>query len=326
MLSSKTAKASKELLGLIRIARPLNLGIAAMAMVAMRYGLHDRLLVEGVQCRPLIFTESMLVMVLLMAAGNLINDYFDIREDRINHPERKLIGQDVPRRDLIKAHATLSIAALALAAQVAMQTGVWTVSILGTFIAGLLWWYSSSLKGRFVWGNLLVAGLTGLVPLWAALPELAGATYSEQWDLIRWSIAFGGMAFGVSWVREVIKDIRDIPGDTAAGHHTMAVEWGAKRSIRATLTGQWVVLLLYGSAGLWWSLSFSGAQQTGAGLTLSEYVALAVPGLSMAVTTVLLSRAKRAHEEGTNTSLRNADFAAKVSLVVGFLAALAVPI
>ena len=45
------------------------------------------------------------------AAGNLINDYFDVREDRINKPNRALVGRLVKRR-VYDTHWGFTIAAL----------------------------------------------------------------------------------------------------------------------------------------------------------------------------------------------------------------------
>ena len=35
---------------------------------------------------------------MIAAAGNIINDYFDVRADRINKPDRLIIGKYVKRR------------------------------------------------------------------------------------------------------------------------------------------------------------------------------------------------------------------------------------
>lgn len=301
----------KEIVGLLKIMRPLNLGIAALAMVAMRYGLNARLLDDGLTASVWIFAESMGVMVLLMAAGNLINDYFDIKEDRINHPERQVIGHSVPRRDLIKAHAALSIVGMALAIELSVRIGDWTVAALAALIGALLWWYSSALKGTFVWGNLLVALLTGLVPLWATLPELHAASATEKVELLWWAAAFGCIAFSVSWVREIIKDIQDIPGDQAAGHRTLAVEWGTNRSSKAALRAQIILTLAYAAAAATWSVLFTESA------SFQSHICLMIPGLLMAITTLFLK--SPAHFQW-------ADRTAKLTLVAGFAIAFVLPI
>jgi 4-hydroxybenzoate polyprenyltransferase len=307
----------REITGLLQITRPLNLLIAALAMVSMRYGLNHRLLGGELSASGWVFAESVGVMLLLMAAGNLINDYFDIKEDRINHPERGAIGRSVPRRDLIKAHATLSLAAMALACDLSMRIGDWTVALLATVIGALLWWYSSALKGKFVWGNVLVALLTGLVPLWAVLPELGDSesltalARTERLELLQWAAAFGFMAFAVSWVREIIKDIIDIPGDQAAGHRTMAVKWGAERSKKVARFVQLIVTVLYAAAAGYWLSSI------GDPVSLAASIALVLPGLAMATTAFLLR---------SSTKIKWADYAAKITLVIGFAVAFWLPL
>ena len=57
-----------------------------------------------------------LVPMLVGAAGNLINDYFDVREDRINKPERALVGRTVKRRVVVVTHWGFSAAALSWSA------------------------------------------------------------------------------------------------------------------------------------------------------------------------------------------------------------------
>jgi len=54
----------------------------------------------------------LVVPMLVGAAGNLINDYFDVREDRINKPERALVGRTVKRRVVVVTHWGLTIAAI----------------------------------------------------------------------------------------------------------------------------------------------------------------------------------------------------------------------
>src|SRR4051812_7921358 len=59
--------------------------------------------------------------VLIAAAGYIINDYFDIRIDSINRPEKMVLERAIPRRLAIIFHTVLNVAALALALIVAWQ-------------------------------------------------------------------------------------------------------------------------------------------------------------------------------------------------------------
>src|ERR1700742_3328339 len=52
--------------------------------------------------------------VVIAAAGYIINDYYDIKIDLINKPERVVIGKYIPRRYAILLHSVLSITGVAI--------------------------------------------------------------------------------------------------------------------------------------------------------------------------------------------------------------------
>jgi 4-hydroxybenzoate polyprenyltransferase len=62
--------------------------------------------------------SSLLVLstVLIAAGGNVINDYFDTRIDRINKPGDVIVGRTVKRRVAMTAHGVLSGLGLLLGA------------------------------------------------------------------------------------------------------------------------------------------------------------------------------------------------------------------
>ena len=114
MAADRSSLSSKRgnLRGLIRLARPLNLLYAAGTLALLRFGWMARWGTDGEFTSlpwPL-FLEGMGVVVLLMAAGNWINAYFDVVEDRINRPDRAIVDRTVKRRVLILAtrHSTSS--------------------------------------------------------------------------------------------------------------------------------------------------------------------------------------------------------------------------
>src|SRR5579871_702392 len=47
--------------------------------------------------------------VIIAAAGYIINDYYDVKIDLINKPERVVIGKQIARRYAILFHSALSI-------------------------------------------------------------------------------------------------------------------------------------------------------------------------------------------------------------------------
>ena len=93
---------------------------------------------------------------MIAAAGNVINDYYDIKIDYVNRPNQVVVGRYLKRRAILFIHAgfnTLGILGGFLIS--------WQIGLVNILAAGLLWLYSNQLKRLPLWGNLTVAILTG---------------------------------------------------------------------------------------------------------------------------------------------------------------------
>ncbi len=81
---------------LFKMSRPNNLFMIVFAMFAFRFGYAHAIapsdLKEWMQ-----FIGMILTIVLLTAGGNFINDYFDVRVDRINKPNAVYVETKVKR-------------------------------------------------------------------------------------------------------------------------------------------------------------------------------------------------------------------------------------
>ena len=137
------------------------------------------------------------------AAGYIINDYYDVKIDYINEPDRVVIGKNITRRFAILFHVLLSLLGILIGAYLS-----WSVTALNVVSVFLLWLYSNSLKRLPFVGNLTVALLTG------------AAVYSVD-ILYRSGNALIGVyavfAMFITLVREIIKDIEDLKGDNTFG-------------------------------------------------------------------------------------------------------------
>lgn len=154
--------------------------------------------------------------VLVAASGYIINDYFDVKIDQVNKPDEVIIGRYINRRQAMLAHQALNIAAAVISFSVSLK--VFVVNILAMT---LLWFYASVFKKQAFVGNFLVAGLTG-----ASLVVMA-VFYTENDLLINIYAVF---AFGISLIREIIKDIEDIRGDKKYGSRTLPIIWGLRKT------------------------------------------------------------------------------------------------
>jgi len=157
-----------------------------------------------------------LATILIAAGGYAINDYYDVKIDYINKPERVVIGKSITRRHAILFHSILSILGCTLGLYVS-----WKIAAINIISAFLLWLYSNSLKRLAFVGNFTVAFMTGLSIL------IIDVYYRSGNALIPVYAAF---AFFMTLVREIIKDMEDLKGDHTFGCKTLPIVFGMRKT------------------------------------------------------------------------------------------------
>ena len=189
---------------------------------------------------PLLWWHLLLLIVAIVgiaAGGYVIDDYFDIKIDRINHPDELVVTREVTKEQAM--HLFYGLTAVGIASGVALSIVLKSTSLFTVFvlIPGLLWFYSASYKRQFLLGNLIVSVLTALVPLTVGIAGDAAVrlTYGEDAVAVMlyanvyvYLLFFAAFAFLCTWIREVIKDIEDQEGDRELECHTWAVKYGTR--------------------------------------------------------------------------------------------------
>lgn len=213
---------SKNLDPRIEILRPVNLAIVS-----------GTIFVAGMLGKPAGW-DWLLILVasasgaLIAGGGNAINDYFDVRADKINRPDRPL-----PRGALSLERARyIWITTSAFGFVLSILLGFWDVVIAGFWVGGL-YYYSRSLKGTVVAGNIAVAFMTAL-----AFPF--GAIVCGRADL---GIYPGLFAFLANLARELLKDVQDVDGDATAGAETLPVKHGPEAGLLGASIALGVLIL-----------------------------------------------------------------------------------
>jgi 4-hydroxybenzoate polyprenyltransferase len=159
--------------------------------------------------------------IIIAAAGYIINDYYDVKIDYINKPDRVVIGKSIPRRYAILFHVVLSGLGVLIGLYLSWRTGVLKIAALNMLSVFLLWWYSNSLKRMPFVGNLTVAFLTGLSIL------IVDALYRTGNALI---VIYSLFALFMTLVREIIKDMEDLKGDNTFGCRTLPILLGIRKT------------------------------------------------------------------------------------------------
>jgi 4-hydroxybenzoate polyprenyltransferase len=154
--------------------------------------------------------------IIIAAAGYIINDYYDIKIDYINKPERVVIGKIIPRRFAILFHTLFSVGGIAIGFYLS-----WQIGVIHFFSAFMLWLYSNSLKRLPLIGNVVIAFLTALSVF------IIAVFYKTNINLI---LIYSLFAFFISLVREVVKDMEDLKGDITFGCKTLPILWGIRKT------------------------------------------------------------------------------------------------
>lgn len=177
--------------------------------------------------------------VLIAAGGYVINDYFDVKIDRINRPDDVVVTRYISREGAMRLAIILSGIGVVTGLAAAWWAKSWTLMMIFVVIPGLLWFYSASYKRQLLVGNIVVAFTAALVPLLVAianadfLRHLYGETLAYTpiiGELYIWLGGFAAFAFLITIAREMMKDIEDIEGDREMECRTMPIVWGMKAS------------------------------------------------------------------------------------------------
>lgn len=195
----------------LRLTRVWNLLILALAQYFTAI-----MIIDTANVFDLRFFLLVVSTVSIAAAGYIINDYYDIKIDLINKPDRVIIGKGITRRYAILYHTLLSLFGVAVGTYLN-----WKIGLLNFGAAFLLWWYSNNLKRQPLVGNMVVSLLTALAIV------IVDALYKTGDPLI---FIYGAFAFFITLIREIIKDMEDLKGDDTFGCKTLPIIWGMRKT------------------------------------------------------------------------------------------------
>lgn len=230
---------NNKAIAFLKLVRIENLLMIAFTQMLLRYLILQKVLhLHGIQLElnDGLFYMVVLSTVLIAAAGYIINDYFDLRTDLINHPDTVVVGRVIKRRTTIILHLSFTFLGIAIGMYAALKTGYLRLAIFHLVAAFLLWIYSTHLKKRLLIGNVVVSLLTAAVAFMPLVyevgvmqknnPGFVQTHHALMLSCLRITFIFSLFAFITSLAREIIKDIEDYKGDKETGGLTMPIVWG----------------------------------------------------------------------------------------------------
>lgn len=216
MFSSRQRQVLLKFFSMFSVVRGYNILVIVIAQyLASIYILaHDRPL------KTVLFDLNLLLIVLasaaVIAAGYIINNFYDSEKDLINRPMKTMLEGQVSQNTKLSLYFLLNFVAVILASYVSFKA----VIFFSVYIFAI-WLYSHKLKKMPFIGNLVSAILT-ITPFFAIF------IYYRNFDTV--IFVHATFLFLMISMRELTKDLENLKGDLAQDYHTIPIAYGEEAS------------------------------------------------------------------------------------------------
>lgn len=214
MLSRKNRLLLYKLLSLFSVVRGYNILMITLA----QYLASIYILAPDRPLRKVVLDLNLFLIVtasaLVIAAGYIINNFYDAEKDLINKPTKSMLDRLVSQRFKLTTYFILNFLAVLAASYISFRA----VLFFSAYIFGI-WLYSHKLKRIPFVGNLVSATL-------AIAPFFVVFVYYRNFETVIFVHAL--YLFLLILAREVIKDLENMAGDMAQGYKTIPILFGPK--------------------------------------------------------------------------------------------------
>lgn len=222
------------MLNYLRILRPINLIIIGLTVLVLPLSVLQGVGVDGSTFFFIVLKS--LNITLIAAAGYVINDYFDQKADAVNKPEEQWVGTYITGKRAILLHFVLSSLALVISIFLSHHFHSHFYWLATSLLTLVLLIYTPFLKRTMILGNVVVAAVVAILPLWALMNTLACIN-----GILLWAMVF--FSFCSNWIREVMKDIQDVEGDAVGHYKSIALVKGISSTIKL-VKWSWIFLMM----------------------------------------------------------------------------------
>lgn len=223
-----------------KLIRFPSLIIIALTMYMLRcFVLKPLLKIDGFQLQlsDLTFACLVLSVVSMAAAAYSINNYFDVKQDRINN-KRNVVGEIISRRQTMLIHTVLNIISLTLAFYVAYSIHHLQFAFIFVLASGILWFHSTTYKYSFLIGSFIVASVVSLIPIIIVVFEIPALNEAYRdillsrgtdfMRLFRWMSVFSVFSFIGMLIGSFLRDLKSITGDREIKRRSLPIIVGVK--------------------------------------------------------------------------------------------------
>ena len=221
MSSSKMKTFLKKIFSLLSVIRGYNI----LVLIIAQYFVSIFIFSSGNSIRNVIFDFELLYIILasvcVVAAGYIINNFYDVKVDRINRPLKTGIDNYVKQETKLTLYFFLNFLGFTFGLFVSLRSAFF----FSVYIFGI-WFYSHKLKKHPFTGLISVTILT-------ILPFFAVFVYYKNFSKI--IFVYAVFLFLVIMVRELIKDLENIKGALANNYKTFSVVYGEVKTKQLSL-------------------------------------------------------------------------------------------
>jgi 4-hydroxybenzoate polyprenyltransferase len=216
MLSRQNKLFLKKLFSLFSVVRGYNI----MFIIAAQYLSSIFILSKNTSLKEVVLDVNLFVLVfassLVIAAGYIINNFYDSEKDLINRPKKSMLDRLVSQNTKLSVYFALNLITVVLASYVSFKA----VLFFSSYIF-MIWFYSHKLKKHPFIGNIIASSL-------AIAPFFIVFVYYRNFDTV--IFAHGVFLALMISIREITKDLENIKGDLTLNYKTIPVAYGVTSS------------------------------------------------------------------------------------------------
>ncbi len=195
-------------------------GYNILVVIIAQYLTSVFILAHDKPAMQVLLDPNLLMLVLAtastVAAGYIINSFYDFEKDLINRPQKTEIDRLVSQNTKLSFYFVLNFISVIMASYVSFRA----VVFFSLYIFGI-WFYSHKLKKLPIVGNLVSATLT-IIPFFAIF------IYYKNFETVIFVHAV--FLFLLISMRELVKDLENLPGDLVQGYNTIPIVYGERTS------------------------------------------------------------------------------------------------
>ena len=216
MSSPKAHSLLKKIFSLLSVVRGYNI----LILVVAQYLAAIFIFSEQKLLKPVIYDVHLLYLVIatvcVVAAGYIINNFYDLKADKINRPLKTGVDTYIKQETKLSLYFLLNFIGFSFGWLVS-----WRAAFFFSFYIFSIWFYSHKLKKLPITGLMVVSTLT-------ILPFFVVFIHYKNFSKVIFIHAF--FLLLVIIIRELVKDLENIKGAIINNYNTFPVVYGEQKT------------------------------------------------------------------------------------------------